>query len=132
MPSVMGLLEERELAARQRVESLREEMDQLMAVLCDAEATWQRMVITRETVSEVLSGPGELDAVEASAGDARPAMPGPRPGKAERDIWQAISLLESVTDLLLRARLQAALILQLSGATLPAPDASGMRAGVVS
>jgi hypothetical protein len=50
MPSVMGLLEERERAARQRVEVLQVE-------LREAEAAWERFVIARETVSEVLAGP---------------------------------------------------------------------------
>ncbi|MGX1887452.1 hypothetical protein [Streptomyces sp. NPDC055287] len=51
MPSVMGLLEERERAARQRVEVLQAE-------LREAEAVWERFVIARETVAEVLAVPG--------------------------------------------------------------------------
>jgi hypothetical protein len=50
MPSVMGLLEERERAARQRVEALQTE-------LREAEAVWERFVIARETVGEVLAEP---------------------------------------------------------------------------
>ncbi len=50
MPSVMGLLEERERAARQRVEVLQAE-------LREAEAVWERFVIARETVGEVLAEP---------------------------------------------------------------------------
>ncbi|MFE1443774.1 hypothetical protein [Streptomyces sp. NPDC058739] len=50
MPSVMGLLEERERAARQRVEALQAE-------LREAEAVWERFVIARETVAEVLAEP---------------------------------------------------------------------------
>ncbi|MFD0059548.1 hypothetical protein [Streptomyces sp. NPDC056690] len=50
MPSVMGLLEERERAARQRVEALQAE-------LREAEAVWERFVIARETVGEVLTDP---------------------------------------------------------------------------
>ncbi|MFD0078677.1 hypothetical protein ACFVIY_40535 [Streptomyces sp. NPDC127166] len=50
MPSVMGLLEERERAARQRVEALQAE-------LREAEAVWERFVIARETVGEVLAEP---------------------------------------------------------------------------
>ncbi|WP_331742794.1 DUF1631 domain-containing protein (plasmid) [Streptomyces sp. NBC_00868] len=50
MPSVMGLLEERERAARQRV-------DVLQAELREAEAAWERFVIARETVAEVLAEP---------------------------------------------------------------------------
>ena len=37
MPSVVGLLEERERGARQRVEALREEADRVLAELRDAE-----------------------------------------------------------------------------------------------
>ena len=50
MPSVMGLLEERERAARQRVEVLQVE-------LREAQAVWERFVIARETVAEVLTEP---------------------------------------------------------------------------
>ncbi|WP_331740035.1 hypothetical protein [Streptomyces sp. NBC_00015] len=50
MPSVMGLLEERERAARQRVEALQTE-------LREAEAVWERFVIARETVGELLAEP---------------------------------------------------------------------------
>jgi hypothetical protein len=70
VPSVMGLLEERELAARQRVEELREEADRILAVLRDAEATWERFVIARETVGEVLAEPHGQEAA-ASDGDAQ-------------------------------------------------------------
>ncbi|MFF1350429.1 hypothetical protein ACFVZJ_31395 [Streptomyces sp. NPDC058322] len=45
-----GLLEERERAARQRVEALQAE-------LREAEAVWERFVIARETVGEVLAEP---------------------------------------------------------------------------
>ncbi|WP_457034397.1 hypothetical protein [Kitasatospora sp. P5_F3] len=48
MPSVMGLLEERERVARQRVEVLQAE-------LREAEAAWERFVIARETVGLVLA-----------------------------------------------------------------------------
>ncbi|GAA2981391.1 hypothetical protein GCM10010519_15110 [Streptomyces lactacystinicus] len=47
MPSVVGLLEERELAARQRMESLREEADRIQAALSEAELDWERWVIAR-------------------------------------------------------------------------------------
>lgn len=75
MPSVMGLLEERERAARQRVEVLQAE-------LREAEAVWERFVIARETVSEVLAEPGRgRDAPPAVSTDeqpvqARAAVPG--------------------------------------------------------
>ncbi|GGV45428.1 hypothetical protein GCM10010495_73720 [Kitasatospora herbaricolor] len=50
MPSVMGLLEERERAARQRVEVLQTELQ-------EAEAMRERLVIARQTVAEVLADP---------------------------------------------------------------------------
>ncbi|MFE7401806.1 hypothetical protein [Streptomyces sp. NPDC057557] len=55
MPSVMGLLEEGEATARQRAESLRGEMDRLVAELRDAEAAQERPLIAEETVSQLLS-----------------------------------------------------------------------------
>jgi hypothetical protein len=60
MPSVMGLLEERERVARQRVEALQ-------AGLREAEALWERFVIARETVSEVLAEPRCGDDVQPIA-----------------------------------------------------------------
>ncbi|MFJ9033961.1 hypothetical protein ACIRQP_36885, partial [Streptomyces sp. NPDC102274] len=84
MTSVMGLLEEREVAARQRVESLRDELDRLVAELEEAEAAQNRLVIARETVSQVLSESGEPKDVQVS-GDARPIEPQPAtPGAVSR------------------------------------------------
>ncbi|WP_457034322.1 hypothetical protein [Kitasatospora sp. P5_F3] len=67
MPSVMGLLEERERAARQRVEVLQAELQ-------EAEAAWERFVIARQTVAEVLAEPpvGE-EAPSAGVAGERPA-----------------------------------------------------------
>ncbi|MEU1371573.1 hypothetical protein ABZ454_36400 [Streptomyces sp. NPDC005803] len=76
MPSVLGLLEDREVAARQRVESLRGELDRLVAELEEAEAARDRLVIAKETVSQVLSESPEAKDVEGSA-DARPIEPEP-------------------------------------------------------
>ena len=75
MPSVMGLLEERERAARQRVESLQAE-------LREAEAVVERFVIARETVGEVLAEPrGGEDVLPVVVAGERPgrvtaAVPG--------------------------------------------------------
>ncbi|MER7960281.1 hypothetical protein [Streptomyces sp. NPDC096030] len=55
MASVVGLLEERELAARERVEVLRAEADRVLAQLAEAETGWQKWVIARQRVGEVLS-----------------------------------------------------------------------------
>ncbi|WP_063749091.1 hypothetical protein [Streptomyces sp. NRRL B-24484] len=70
MPSVIGLLEERERVARQRVEALQSE-------LRETEAAWERFVIARETVAEVLAEPRENAEVPpvAEAGE-RPARTG--------------------------------------------------------
>ncbi|GHH20222.1 hypothetical protein [Streptomyces rubradiris] len=67
MPSVRGLLEERERAARQRVEALQAELQ-------EAEAEWERFVIARQTVAEVLAEPaaGEKAPLAEVAGH-RPA-----------------------------------------------------------
>jgi hypothetical protein len=75
MPSVLGLLEERERAARQRVRVLQ-------AGLREAEAVWERFVIARETVGESLaeSRGGEDVAPFVLAGErpvrVRQAVPG--------------------------------------------------------
>ncbi|MGW6902784.1 hypothetical protein ACWGF2_40400 [Streptomyces sp. NPDC054919] len=75
MPSVMGLLEERERAARQRVEALQAE-------LREAEAVWKRFVIARETVGEVLAEPrrGEDVPPIAVASEASVQVPAAVPG----------------------------------------------------
>ncbi|MEU1544075.1 hypothetical protein ABZ461_39575 [Actinacidiphila glaucinigra] len=65
MPSVMGLLEERERAARQRVEVLQAE-------LREAEAVWERFVIARETVGQVLAEPGDRRQAPVAVVDDRP------------------------------------------------------------
>ncbi|MDX3540521.1 hypothetical protein PV721_40755 [Streptomyces sp. MB09-01] len=57
MASVVGLLEERELAARERVEELREVADWVLAELAEAETAWHEWLIARQRVGEVLSGP---------------------------------------------------------------------------
>lgn len=62
MASVVGLLEERELAARERVEGLREEADRVLAALAEAETDWQEWLITRQRVGEVLSAPRPVEA----------------------------------------------------------------------
>ncbi|MFD9692929.1 hypothetical protein ACFWXO_45085 [Kitasatospora sp. NPDC059088] len=68
MPSVMGLLEERERAARQRVEALQAE-------LREAETAWERFVIARETVGEVLAEPrGHEEVPPAVVGGGRPVQ----------------------------------------------------------
>ena len=55
MPSVVGLLEQYELAARRRVDGLREEADRIQAELAAAEQEWQEWVIARRRVDAVLA-----------------------------------------------------------------------------
>ncbi|OXY95177.1 hypothetical protein [Streptomyces sp. 2R] len=57
MPSVVGLLEQHELAARRRVDGLREEADRIQAELAMAEREWSEWTIARERVGAVLSAP---------------------------------------------------------------------------
>ncbi|MCX4539138.1 hypothetical protein [Streptomyces sp. NBC_01565] len=75
MPSVMGLLEERERAARQRVEVLQAELQ-------EAEAAWERFVIARQTVAEVLAEPpvGEEASLAGVAGERPARVAGAVPG----------------------------------------------------
>jgi hypothetical protein len=55
MPSVVGLLEQRELGARRRVDELREEADRVQAELAVAEREWKEWSIARSRVGEVLA-----------------------------------------------------------------------------
>ncbi|MEU1784149.1 hypothetical protein ABZ545_32430 [Streptomyces abikoensis] len=64
MPSVVGLLEQRELGARRRVDELREEADRVQAELAVAEREWKEWVIARSRVGEVL---GPVDETEDHA-----------------------------------------------------------------
>ena len=61
MPSVVGLLEERELTARRLVDGLREEADRIQAELAVAEREWNEWVIARSRVGEVLAPGGGDD-----------------------------------------------------------------------
>ncbi|UGQ10954.1 hypothetical protein LO772_30320 [Yinghuangia sp. ASG 101] len=68
VPSVMGLLEERETAARARVEELRAEAERVAAALRDAEAVLERRVIAVAELAEALGEPEP----EASAAGSEP------------------------------------------------------------
>ncbi|MEV7020395.1 hypothetical protein [Streptomyces sp. NPDC093991] len=68
MPSVVGLLEQHELAARRRVDALREEADRIQAELAMAEQEWLEWTIARERVGAVLSAPGS-DSADVVATD---------------------------------------------------------------
>src|SRR5262245_8301365 len=68
--AVAGLLErleQREEAARRRVEELREQAAGIAERLADAEEALNRLVITRETVDEVLAEPERESVVAAVA-----------------------------------------------------------------
>lgn len=52
MPSVMGLLEARESAARVRVEEMRAEADRVLAELAEAEAVLERRVVALAELAE--------------------------------------------------------------------------------
>ncbi|WP_432091782.1 hypothetical protein [Streptomyces sp. NRRL F-5630] len=58
MPSVVRLWEQQELAARRRVDGLRQEADRISAELAMAEQEWLEWTIARERVVAVLSAPG--------------------------------------------------------------------------
>ncbi|MFF2954918.1 hypothetical protein ACFVVU_26665 [Kitasatospora sp. NPDC057965] len=67
MPSVVGLLEQRELTARRRMDELREEADRINAELAVVEREWNEWVIARSRVGEVLSpGGGAADGPDAA------------------------------------------------------------------
>lgn len=55
MPSVVGLLEQRELGARRRVDELREAADRIQAELAVAEREWKEWAIACSRVGEVLA-----------------------------------------------------------------------------
>jgi hypothetical protein len=78
MASVLGMLEERETAARVRVEGLREEVARLAGVLEAAEIELDRRVIAREELVEALAvSAAETTAVTEAEQEIAPA---PVPG----------------------------------------------------
>jgi len=73
MPSVVGLLEQQEFAARRRVDGLREEADRIQAELAAAEQEWQEWAIARRRVDTVLAPDGDSTAEAEVTGDPRDA-----------------------------------------------------------
>jgi hypothetical protein len=73
MPSVVGLLEQHELAARRRVDGLREEADRIQAELAAAEQEWQEWAIARKRVDTVLAPDGGTTADMEVAEESRDA-----------------------------------------------------------
>ncbi|MET9915264.1 hypothetical protein ABZZ74_53120, partial [Streptomyces sp. NPDC006476] len=114
MPSVVGLLEQHELAARCRVDGLREEADRIQAELAAAEQEWHEWAIARRQVVTVLApdighiadqeaapGPQDADTRSAPGPAAKPKSQVPvwREGLA----WSVLSvdyqrILEALTD----------------------------------
>src|SRR4051794_35551152 len=93
MPSVVGLLEQRELAARRRVDGLREEVDRMQAELAAAEEEWQEWVIARRRVDTVLAPDSAADAgPRAAAGprkaDRQPASRDVAKTKSQVPVWR--------------------------------------------
>lgn len=80
MASVLGMLEEREEAARVRVEGLREEVAWLTEVLEDAEIELDRRVIAREELVEALTVSAAESTAVAEAGAERETTSSPVPG----------------------------------------------------
>ncbi len=77
MGSLIDELHRREAAARAEAEELRGRIAELAGRLAGAEEQVSRLVITRETVEEVLGA-----AVEVSPAAGQPAMLAPGPGRS--------------------------------------------------
>ncbi len=106
MPSVVGLLEQREFTARRRLDYLREEADRIQAELVVAKREWNEWVIARSRVDEVLSsgggdGAGPDASEEPSDRGEPPALPAfsaaakPKstvPMWCVRLVWSALSV----------------------------------------
>src|SRR6478752_7647077 len=84
MPSVVGLLEQHELAARRRVDGLREEADRIQAELAAAELEWQEWAIARRRVDTVLAPDGGNTAGTEVTEEARDADAPPEPRDAAK------------------------------------------------
>ncbi|WP_020114957.1 hypothetical protein [Streptomyces bottropensis] len=78
--SVLGMLEEREAAARVRVEGLREEVARLTEVLEAAEIELDRRVIAREELVEALAVSAAESTAVTGAGAEREHVSSPVPG----------------------------------------------------
>ncbi|MFD7711051.1 hypothetical protein ACFV6E_32775 [Streptomyces sp. NPDC059785] len=93
MPSVVGLLEQHELAARRRVDGLREEADRLQAELAAAEEEWQEWAIARRRVGTVLAPDKDTIAGQEAvpgpqAGDTRSAPGRAAKAKSQVPVWR--------------------------------------------
>ncbi|MFF7477110.1 hypothetical protein [Streptomyces sp. NPDC008092] len=93
MPSVVGLLEQHELAARRRVDGLREKADRIQAELAAAEQEWQEWAIARRRVDTVLAPDGGNTAgTEVTEGprdaDAPPEPRDAAKPKSQVPVWR--------------------------------------------
>jgi len=96
MPSVVGLLEQRELTARRRMDELREEADRIQAELAVVEREWNEWVIARSRVGEVLA-PGDdvadpdarEDLTDRSQPPTTPGSSGSAKPKSMVPMWRA-------------------------------------------
>ncbi|MFJ5195308.1 hypothetical protein ACIQCQ_24880 [Streptomyces sp. NPDC088394] len=79
MASVLGMLEERETAARMRVEGLREEVVRLAGVLEAAEIELGRRVIAREELVEALAASAAKTTAVTEAEAEQETVPSPAP-----------------------------------------------------
>ncbi|MEU6367428.1 hypothetical protein ABZ876_17245 [Streptomyces sp. NPDC046931] len=84
MPSVVGLLEQHELAARRRVDGLREEADRIQAELAAAEEEWQEWTIARRRVGVLLSAPADA----GTAGEAPAPVTVAVKQKSQVPVWR--------------------------------------------
>jgi hypothetical protein len=97
MPSVVGLLEQREVAARRRVDELREEADRIQAELAVAEREWNEWAIARSWVGEVLvpgnetrqpvQGAGAVSTAGEQAGRT-PSAPEVAKARSQVPVWR--------------------------------------------
>ena len=135
MPSVLGLVEERESGARREVERLRGEAARLAAALGEAEAELSRLVIARETLCDVLRAePGDRGGAVAigparagADGGIRVAVPVRGPGMGSVVLppiyRQLAEVLEASGELL-----QAGELTRLLGLEATASAVEGVRA----
>ena len=106
MPSPMGLLEERELGARRRLEECREEAERAAAALAEAERACERAVIAKEEFAAALAEAQTKDAPPSQGAGAVAAAapgttvpqrrPGVEPAVLAPDYQRIIGALEAV------------------------------------
>jgi hypothetical protein len=86
MPSVVGLLEQREVAARRRVDGLREEADRVQAELAVAEREWQEWAIACSRVGEVLA-PVDEPAQSHARAEGTSSAPTAARSRSQVPVW---------------------------------------------